>query len=62
MKEVMRHRFVPSYYERQLYKRLQGLTQGSRTVEEYYKEMEVLLIRTRTRESGEAKWQDFYMG
>ncbi|XP_073367924.1 uncharacterized protein [Aegilops tauschii subsp. strangulata] len=59
MKEVMRHGFVPSYYERQLYKRLQGLTQGSRTVEEYYKEIEVLLIRTRTRESDEAKMARF---
>jgi hypothetical protein len=58
MKEAMRRHFVPSYYERQLYKRLQGLTQGSRTVEKYYKEMEVLLIRTRTRE----RWRDFYMG
>ncbi|XP_073353940.1 uncharacterized protein [Aegilops tauschii subsp. strangulata] len=58
----MRRRFVPSYYERQLYKRFQGLTQGSRTVEEYYKEMEVLLIRTRTRESDEAKMARFLHG
>ena len=62
MKEVMRRRFVPSYYERQVYKRLQGLTQGSRTVEEYYKEMEVLLIQTRTRESDEAKMARFLHG
>jgi hypothetical protein len=34
MTRIMRHCFVHSYYERQLYKRLQGLTQGSRTVEE----------------------------
>ena len=62
MKEVMMRRFVPSYYERQLYKRLQRLTQGSRTVEEYYKEMEVLLIRIRTRESDEAKMARFLHG
>ena len=62
MKEVMRRRFVPSYYERKLYKRLQGLTQGSGTVEEYYKEMEVLLIRTRTCESDEAKMARFLHG
>jgi hypothetical protein len=62
MKRIMRHRFVPSYYERQLYKKLQGLTQGSRTVEEYYKEMEVLLLRTRTLESNEAKTARFLHG
>ena len=62
MKEVMRRRFVPPYYERQVYKGLQGHTQGSRTVEEYYKEMEVLLIRTRTNESDQAKMVRFCMG
>jgi hypothetical protein len=60
--EKMRHRFVPSYYERQLYKKLQGLTQGSRTVEEYYKEMEVMLIQTRTQESNEANTARFLYG
>jgi hypothetical protein len=62
MKRIMRHHFVPSYYERQLYKRLQGLTQGSRTMEEYYKEMEVLLIRTKTQESNDAKMARFLHG
>jgi hypothetical protein len=60
MKRIMRHHFVPSYYEIKLYKRLHGLTQGSRTVEEYYKEMEVLLIRTRTQESNELKMARFF--
>ena len=31
MKVVMRKRFVPSYYYRELYKKLQGLRQGSRS-------------------------------
>ena len=30
MKVVMRKRFIPSYYYRELYKKLQGLRQGSR--------------------------------
>jgi hypothetical protein len=45
MKVVMRKRFVPSYYYRELYKKLQGLRQGSRSVEDYYKEMEIAMIR-----------------
>jgi hypothetical protein len=45
MKAVMQKRFVPSYYYRELHKRLQGLRQGNRSVEDYYKEMEVTMIR-----------------
>ena len=59
MKRVMRHRFVPLYYEKKLYKRLKGLIQGSRTVKEYYHEMEKLLIWTKTQESDEAKMEHY---
>ena len=45
MKQVMRRRFVPSSYQRDLCNRLQMLKQGKRSVEEYYKEMELLLVR-----------------
>ncbi|PKI58547.1 hypothetical protein CRG98_021059 [Punica granatum] len=45
MKRVMRKRFVPSYYYRELYNKLQSLRQGNRSVEEYFKEMEVAMIR-----------------
>jgi len=41
----MRRRFVPSHYQRDLNKKLQRLTQGSRSVDKYYKEMEVSMIR-----------------
>nr|XP_025661649.1 uncharacterized protein LOC112757266 [Arachis hypogaea] len=44
MKKVMRQRFVPSYYYRELHQRLQRLYQGSKSVNEYHKEMEMLLI------------------
>jgi hypothetical protein len=46
MKVVMRKWFVPSYYYQELYKKLQGLRQGSRSIEDYYKEMEIAIIRT----------------
>ncbi|GKV34681.1 hypothetical protein SLEP1_g43035 [Rubroshorea leprosula] len=40
---VMRKRFVPSHYYCDLYQRLQGLTQRSRSVEDYHKEMEITM-------------------
>ena len=36
MKDVMRARFVPTYYNRDLFKKLQLLKQGTKIVEEYY--------------------------
>ena len=45
MKDVMRARFVPTYYNRDLFKKLQLLKQGTESVEEYYKEMEIAMIR-----------------
>ena len=53
MKQVMRRRFVPSSYQRDLRNRLQMLKQGKRSVDEYYKEMELLLVRARIREDPE---------
>jgi hypothetical protein len=45
LKALMRRRFVPSHYYRDLYQKLQNLTQGSRSVEDYHKEMKVAMIR-----------------
>jgi hypothetical protein len=44
MKVLMRRRFVPNHYYRDLYLKLQGLNQGSRFVDEYFKEMEITMI------------------
>lgn len=44
MKLVMRKRFIPSHYYRDLYKKLQGLIQGSMSVEDY-NEMEIVVIK-----------------
>jgi len=59
MKQVMRRRFVPSSYQRDLRNRLQILKQGKRSVDEYYKEMELLLVRTGIREDPESKMARF---
>jgi hypothetical protein len=55
MKELMRHRFVPEHYKREMYHKLQRLTQANVSVDAYYKEMELLMIRTGTTEDPEAR-------
>ena len=56
MKMLMRKRFVLGHYYRGLYQKLQRLNQGSKSVEEYYKEMEVAMIRDNVEEYREATW------
>jgi hypothetical protein len=53
MKRVMKRRFVLSSYQRYLQNRLQLLKQGKKPVDEYFKEME-LLVRTGIREDPES--------
>ncbi|XP_038979001.1 LOW QUALITY PROTEIN: uncharacterized protein LOC120109324 [Phoenix dactylifera] len=62
MKAIMRRRFIPSHYYRDLYQRLQGLTQGSKSVEEYHKEMEIAMIRANVEEDREATMARFLQG
>ncbi|KAM7469534.1 hypothetical protein LguiA_007717 [Lonicera macranthoides] len=62
MKIVMRKRFIPSHYYRELYQKLQGLTQGNRGVEDYYKEMEIAMIRANVEEDREATMARFLGG
>ncbi|RDX96732.1 hypothetical protein CR513_20569, partial [Mucuna pruriens] len=62
MKSIMRRRFVPSYYHRDLHKKLQSLTQGSMSVEDYYKEMEIAMIKANMEEDREATMTRFIGG
>ena len=62
MKGAMRKRFVPSHYHRLLHQRLQSLSQGSRSVEDYYKEMEMLMMRLNMNEDREATMARFLGG
>jgi hypothetical protein len=62
MKQVMRRRFVPSSYQRDLRNKLQNLKQGTKSVDDYYKEMELLLIRSGIREDAESKMARFLHG
>jgi hypothetical protein len=62
LKALMRRRFVPSHFYRDLYQKLQNLTQGSRSVEDYHKEMEVAMIRANVEEDREATMAIFFSG
>jgi len=62
MKVLMRRRFMPNHYYRDLYMKLQGLNQGSRSVDEYFKEMEIAKIRANVIEDLEATMARFLNG
>ncbi|RDX64381.1 hypothetical protein CR513_57070, partial [Mucuna pruriens] len=48
----MRERFVPLFYKRDLFVKLQKMYQGARSVEEYFKEMKMTIIRAQIDEHG----------
>jgi hypothetical protein len=60
MKVLMRRRFVPKHYYRDLYLKLQGLNQGYKIVDEYHKEMEIAMIRANVVENREATMARFF--
>ena len=62
MKRIMRKRYVPASYTRDLKFKLQKLSQGSKGVEEYYKEMEVLMIQAKIEEDEEVTMARFLNG
>ena len=62
MKRVMRRRFILRHYYRELYQLLQNLTQGSKSVEDYYKEMEMAMIRANIEEDRKVTMARFLAG
>jgi len=54
LKKLMRKSHVPSSYHRELLSKLQDLTQGSNSVDEYYRELEMALIRANIHEDEDA--------
>ncbi|WKA10688.1 hypothetical protein VitviT2T_028248 [Vitis vinifera] len=59
MKATMRRQFVPSHYYRDLYQKLQSLSQGYRSVDDYNKEMEIAMIQANVEEDREATMTRF---
>ena len=53
MKNVARARFMPTNYSCDHFKKLQLLKQGTESVEDYYQEMEIAMIRANVKEDGE---------
>lgn len=62
LKAMMRKRYVPSHYTRLLHDKLQKLKQGGKSVEEYFKDLEVAKIRANVEESREVTMARFMSG
>ena len=58
----MRHRFVPSYYARDLLNKMQHFQQGQQSVEEYYQELQKCMIRCGLFETDDASMACFLGG
>lgn len=62
MKVIIRKWFTPSYYYRDLHQKLQRFNQEFNSVVEYYKEMEVAMIRASVEEDREAAIARSFIG
>ncbi|XP_066333661.1 uncharacterized protein [Miscanthus floridulus] len=62
MKREMRRRFVPAYYSRDLHLKLKHLVQGTRTIDEYFQELEMCVLRTGITEGEESTMAQFLVG
>jgi hypothetical protein len=61
LKRVMWARFVPSYYARDMLNKLQQLRQGTKSVEEYYQELQMGMLRYNI-EAGEESAMARFLG
>jgi hypothetical protein len=62
LKRVMRARFVPSYYAPDLINKLQQLKQGAKSVEDYYQELQIGMLRCNLVEREDAAMARFVAG
>jgi hypothetical protein len=62
LKRLMRARFVPTYFERDLLNKMQRLNQGNKLVEDYYQELQVGMIRASVHEGDNEKMARFLGG
>ena len=58
----MRNRFVPPSFKCDLHKKLQRLNQSDRSVEEYYQELQISMLRCDIIKDEEAAMACFYRG
>jgi len=62
LKLCIRARFVPPHYRKELLLKLQQLHQGSRSVDNYFKDLEVTLTKINMHDSEESKIARFVSG
>jgi hypothetical protein len=62
LKRVMRARLVPSYYARDLINKLQHLKHGANSVEKYYQELQIGMLRCNLEEREDAAMARFLAG
>ncbi|XP_024014499.1 uncharacterized protein LOC112088448 [Eutrema salsugineum] len=62
MATLMRQRFVPSHYHRELHTKLRRLMQGTKSVEDYHQEMERLMLKADVFEPEDATMARFLSG
>jgi hypothetical protein len=62
MKTIMRKRFFPNHYYMEVYNILQFLSQGSKSVYEYFKQMKIVIIRANISKDREATMDRFLNG
>jgi hypothetical protein len=53
MKSFMRRKLMPSHFYIELYQRFQSLSQGTKSVNKYFNEMELVIIRSNIKEDRE---------
>ena len=58
----MRKRFISAHYYKEIYWQLTVITRGNRRVEEYYKEMETLMLKVDVKEDDEVTMARFLNG
>ena len=58
----MRCRFVPAFYSRDLHLKLKRLVQGTHSVDEYFQELKMCLLRTGITEDEESTMAQFLVG
>ena len=62
LKLAMRHRFVPSYFTRDMVRKLEQLIQGSNTVKEYYDALQTALLYSFIEETEDDFMDRFWRG
>ncbi len=55
-------KFLPGHFKRELFQKLQNLTQGNKSVEDYIKEMDLAMIKTEVEKSEEVTMAQFMGG